>query len=103
MKRTPLATVSSLAICFGFILQTAAARAQTATTTPASDPQAIALAVQAVSALVGTTQVADATLTGTAIRSVGSDVGTGTITLKVLGNSDSRLDMNLSDGTRSEI
>jgi len=68
-----------------------------------SSPQAVALAIQALSALVGTTTVTDATLTGTVIRTAGSDVDTGTVTLKVLGTSESRLDMSLSNGTRSEI
>jgi hypothetical protein len=103
MKRFPLAPVSILVICFGFILQTVAAQTQTAVTTPASDSQAVALATRALSALVGTTQVGDVTLTGTATRTAGSDIGTGTVTLKALGTSQSRMDMNLSNGTRSEI
>jgi len=66
-------------------------------------PQAVALATQALAALTGTTQVSDITLTGTATRTAGSDVETGNITLKALGNQASRFDLVLSTGTRSEI
>lgn len=68
-----------------------------------SDPQAIALANKALLALTGTTQIADATVTGTATRTAGSDVETGTATLKALGTGESRLDLNLPNGTRSEV
>jgi hypothetical protein len=43
------------------------------------------------------------TLTGTATRIAGSDTETGTVTLKVAGSSDSRIDLNLSNGPRSEV
>jgi hypothetical protein len=103
MKPFPLSRCTILAICFGLIPLTVVAKTQAPTVTPTSDPQAISLANQALSALVGTTQVGDVTLTGTATRTAGSDVGTGAVTLKALGVAMSRLDMNLSNGTRSEI
>jgi hypothetical protein len=66
-------------------------------------PQAVAFAAQAMAALSPTTQVSDITLTGTATRTVGSEVESGSITLKALGNPDSRLDLVETSGTRSEI
>jgi hypothetical protein len=68
-----------------------------------SDPQALAFAAQSIAALTGGTTVTDATLTGTATRTVGSDVGTGPATLYAKGQYESRLDLNLSSGNRSEI
>jgi hypothetical protein len=53
--------------------------------------------------LSGNAQIADVTLTGTAIRIAGSDVGTGTVALKALGTLESRMDLSLSSGTRSEV
>jgi hypothetical protein len=68
-----------------------------------SSPQAVTLATQAMAALVGSTQVSDVTLTGTGTRTAGSDVASGTVALKALGINYSRLDLTLSDGSRSEI
>jgi hypothetical protein len=103
MKPFPLSRCTILAICFGLIPLTVVAKTQAPTVTPTSDPQAISLANQTLSALVGTTQVGDVTLTGTAVRTAGSDVGTGAVTLKVLGTGLSRVDLSLSNGLRSEI
>jgi hypothetical protein len=69
---------------------------------PIQNPQAVALASQALAALDGSTQVNDITLTGTATRSAGSDVESGTITLKALGTSYSRYDMSTGSFTRTE-
>jgi hypothetical protein len=91
-----------LALLFAAFLPNAT-QAQKTAATPTSDPQAVTLANQSFSALVGRTQINDVTLTGTIVRTAGSDVGTGTVTLKALGTSQSRLDMSLSDGQHSEI
>lgn len=80
--------------------------AQTATpspTPPVRDPQAIAFANSALATLIGAASIKDVTLTGSATRIAGSDVQTGTATLKALGITDSRMDLSLSDGVRSEI
>jgi hypothetical protein len=77
--------------------------AQTTSVSSASSPQAVALATSAMAALTGNVQVNDVTLIGTATRTAGSDIETGTITLKALGTADSRMDFVSSDGTRSEI
>lgn len=76
---------------------------QTIPTPSASDPQAVALAGKALIALTGSVQVSDVTLTGTATRTAGSDIETGTITLKALGATNSRMDLSTASGTRSEI
>jgi len=70
---------------------------------PIQSPQGVALATQAMAALTGTTQVNDITLTGTATRTAGSDVESGSITLRALGTAESRLDLSANNGTRTEI
>lgn len=73
-------------------------RAQTTT----SAPQPLPVLQQAYAAMAGTATVNDITLTGTAQRIAGSDDETGTVTYKAIAGS-SRLDLSLSQGTRSEI
>jgi len=69
---------------------------------PGSDPQAVALASSAVAALTGGAVLRDVTLTGTVTRNVtGPD--SGTALLKALGTGESRVDLALSGGTRTEI
>jgi len=68
-----------------------------------SNPQAAALATSALAALTGATQVSDVTLTGTGTRTAGPDVESGNFTLKALGQYQSRLDLVMSGGTRSEV
>jgi hypothetical protein len=67
------------------------------------NPQAVALATQAMAALAGSTQVNDITLTGTATRTAGPDIESGTVVLEALGDSYSRLDLTLSNGTHHEV
>jgi hypothetical protein len=94
--------LGSILAAFLFAVPPALALAQSSATS-ASNPQAVALATQAMAALVGKTPVSDVTLTGTATRTVASDISGGTISLKALGPSLSRMDLALSDGSRSEI
>jgi hypothetical protein len=77
--------------------------AQQPPTTATKDPTAVALATKSLAALTSTTPITDVTLMGTATRTAGSDVESGNVTLKALGTSDSRLDLVVSSGTRSEI
>jgi hypothetical protein len=72
------------------------------TTAPASDPQAVALAAQAVSAVLGKQAVQDLTLTGSFTWGTGSS-DEGTVTLKALGSGESRIDFAFANGTRTEI
>jgi len=67
------------------------------------NPQAMALATQALAALAGSTQVSDITLTGTATRTAGPDIESGTVVLKALGGPYSRMDLTLSTGSRHEV
>lgn len=86
------------------LLATPAFAQQSATPIAASsDPQAIALATKAVAALTDGKPITDVTLTGTATRTAGSDVETGTITLQALGYANSRMDFAGSNGNRTEI
>jgi len=80
-------TVSSLALAQG---------------QPASDPQALAFAAQSIAAITGGSSVNDVTLTANAAWT-GSDTETGNATLKALGTGESRVDLVLSGGTRTEI
>jgi hypothetical protein len=66
-------------------------------TQPPSDPQALTYAAQSVAAMSGGNTVTDVTLTGTANTwMVGSTADSGTITLKIGGYGESRIDMQLS-------
>ena len=67
------------------------------------NPTAVSLARNSVAALSGSVQISDVTLTGSATRTAGSDSETGSITLKALGNPNSRFDLVLTSGTSSEI
>ena len=70
-------------------------------TAPASDPQALAYAAQSIAGLTGGNPISDVTLTGTVTWNAGADMGTAS--LKALGNSESRMDLTLSSGPRTEI
>jgi len=67
------------------------------------DPQAVSLALQALSAMTGGVSVGDATLTGTATRIAGSDLQSGTVTLKAKGTNASRIVLDLSGGAYAEV
>jgi hypothetical protein len=90
-------------LLIGFLLAAPAVYPQTSPAPTASAPQALALATQALSALTGSVQVDDVTLTGTATRTAGSDVATGSVSLKALAGGEARLDLTVAGGTRSEI
>ena len=68
-----------------------------------SDPQALALIAQSARALNNGTVLADATVTGTARWTVGGTHDSGTVTLKVKGSSQSRVDLSLSQARRIEV
>jgi len=68
---------------------------------PASNPQATAYAAQSFAAMIGSRTISDVTLTGTVTWNAGAD--TGTATLRALGTGESRLDLALSSGNRTEI
>lgn len=70
---------------------------------PASDPRAVTLASQALAALTAGARITDVTLFANVTRTLGSDVETGTATLKAKGLDESRVDLALSGGQRSDI
>lgn len=66
-------------------------------------PQAVAALQQAVTALTAGSSVTDATLVGTATRIAGSDTQTVSATAKATGIGQSRVDLALTSGERSEV
>jgi hypothetical protein len=74
-------------------------------TTPASanSAQVTALLSQSAAALTGGVTLTDVTLSGTARRIAGSDDETGTVTVKALAGTGTRIDLSLPSGSRSEI
>ena len=70
---------------------------------PASDPQALGYAAQSIAALIGGVTVSDVTLTGSVTRIAGSEADTGTATLLAKGTTESRVDLQLTGGSRSDI
>jgi hypothetical protein len=67
---------------------------------PRSDPQAVTYAAQSIAALTGGTTISDVTLTGSVTW---NGTSTGTATLEALVAGESRMDLALSSGTRTEI
>lgn len=102
MGRAPFGPCVSALFVSLLAISSALAHPQTNQVT-SSDPRALALAVKSLSVLTGGAPIADVTLTGTATRTAGSDIETGTITLKALGTTSSRLDFSGSEGDRVEV
>jgi len=95
MKR--LTTLCLSCICaFCIVCDTAFAQ-----NPPASNPQALAFAAQSIAALTAGNAISDVTLTGNVVLNAGAD--SGTATLRALGTGESRIDLVLSVGTRTEI
>ncbi len=70
---------------------------------PVSDPPAVSLVQKSVAALTGGAPVIDVTLNADVISIYGSDNETGTGTFAAKGTGESRVDLNLSGGTRSDV
>ncbi len=70
---------------------------------PQSDPEALNLVQQSIIALSGGAAISDVTLSGTATWTVASKSETASATLLAKGTGESRFDMTLSAGPRSEI
>jgi hypothetical protein len=71
--------------------------------TPQSDPRAVSLATQAMSALMNGVAVSDVTLSGNAVWNSGANAESGTATAHAKTNVSSRLDLILPSGKRSEL
>jgi hypothetical protein len=87
-----------LLVIFAFAFHSLAAQQS-----PSASPSAIALLQQALRALAGNQSVTDITLTGSARRIAGSDDESGQAVLKALATGESRIDLALPSGTRSEV
>lgn len=68
-----------------------------------SDPQALAFAAQSITAMVGNSTITDVTLTGNVTWTGSGTPESGTATLLALGTSESRMNLALPTGTRTEI
>jgi len=68
-----------------------------------SDPQALAYASQSIAAMTGGNPISDVTFNGSVTWTAGSDAETGTVLLRALGTTESRMDLSLTSGNRSEI
>lgn len=90
-------------VLFCLLISASLSAQQSNPTTRTSDPQAVALAQRSLTALTGGAPVSDVTLTGTVQRIAGSDNETGTASVKGTALGDSRLDLSLPAGNRSEI
>jgi hypothetical protein len=96
--------IKVLALTTSFLLiSNSSVRSSQAATTPSISTQAATVLGQSVSALAGSTSITDVTLTGTAERIAGSDDETGLVSLKATVAGESRMDLTLSSGARSEI
>jgi hypothetical protein len=79
------------------------ARSATAQQATSSTPQATALLQQALVALSGGHPLTDVTLSGTARRIAGSDDDSGTVVVKALAGTGTRIDLTLNSGPHCEI
>jgi len=89
--------------CFAVPLTLLLLSVASAQNPPQSDPQAVSLATQAMAALTNGTAVSDVTLTGNAAWISGSDNETGAATFRAKGTGESRMDLSLTGGNRTEI
>jgi len=74
-----------------------------AQTSTVSDLQALTLAERSIAAMTAGSAVSDVTLSGSATWVAGSDTETGPATLTAKGTTESRVDLNLSGGERTEV
>jgi len=70
---------------------------------PGSDPTAVSLAQQSIAALTGGVAISDVTLNANVTSTWGSSSETGTATFRASGTSEGRVDLNLSDVTRTDV
>lgn len=94
MRHSIIACCCALTLC---------AAAQSLPQVPTSDPQAVALAQQSVAALTTATVINDVTLSANVTQIYGSDTETGTGTFSARGTSESRVDLTLGGGNRSDV
>jgi len=92
------------AVCSLFSAVLFAQQPTSTTSSPAtSDPQAVALLQESLTALTGGVAVSDVTLTGSAHRIAGSDEELGQFTLEAKGTQESKVALTLSASTYAEV
>jgi len=89
-----------LAVAISLLISAVCAVAQNP---QSSDSFAVSLAQKSVTALTGGASVADVTLNANVISIYGSDNENGTATLEAKGTNESRVNLSLSSGTRSDV
>ncbi len=93
-----------LTAAIAFSLVAIGAAAQTPLPTASvSDPTALSLAQKSIAALTGGASISDVTLSTNVVSIWGSDNETGSGTFTAQGTMQSRVDLNLSGGTRSDV
>lgn len=92
-----------IALVFFPVIAAFSAIAQTTSQTITSDPLAVSLAQKSVVALTGGAPITDVTLNANVISGLGSDTESGTGVFQAKGIAESRVDLNLSSGTRSDV
>ncbi len=94
----------AIALLFSSVVVCASSQTTSQTQpTPTSDAQAVSLAQQSIAALTGGASIGDVTLNANAISILGSDNETGTGVFEAKGIGESRIDLSLSGGRRSDI
>src|SRR5437764_14762751 len=92
-----LGTASLLILC------SLLAAAQTATQLTTSDAFAISLAQKSIAALSSGAPIIDVTLNANVISVLGSENSAGTGTFEAKGSRQTRVDLRLAGGTRSDV
>jgi hypothetical protein len=92
-----------LVLLFAFGSNLARAQQTATTSPPAASTEGAFFLQKALLALAPSTPTTDVTLSGTVRRIAGSDDESGTVVLRALAGTGSRLDLTLPSGTRSEI
>lgn len=91
-------------VAVGLLFSVMPIQAQQASSVPVQrDAQAVSVLQRSLAALVGSTNVSDVTLSGSANWIAGSDNESGSVTLKATAIGQGRIDLSLSGGQRSEV
>lgn len=88
---------------FLFLLVSGVLNAQQASAPAPRDAQAVSVLQRSLAALAGTTSLSDVTLNANASWTAGSDEETGSAILKATAIGQGRVDLSLSNGSRSEV
>ena len=95
--RTYVAVLASLTLVLSAFAQ------QPANVTTQSSPQAVSLLQKSLAALTSSQSITDLTLAGAVRRIAGSDDESGSVVVKAVAGTGSRVDFTLPSGPRSEI